>query len=69
MSTAHTAAATESVGVGEAFTADPGSVEMLTSMGFTPPQAMGALKATEGNIERAADWSVPLPSPVCFDLG
>ena len=25
-------------------------------MGFTPPQAEAALKATGGNLERAADW-------------
>eukprot|EP00242_Pyramimonas_sp_CCMP2087_P018042 CAMPEP_0198226420 /NCGR_PEP_ID=MMETSP1445-20131203/105223_1 /TAXON_ID=36898 /ORGANISM="Pyramimonas sp., Strain CCMP2087" /LENGTH=130 /DNA_ID=CAMNT_0043906223 /DNA_START=19 /DNA_END=411 /DNA_ORIENTATION=+ len=29
---------------------------MLTSMGFTAAQAEGALKATQGVLERAADW-------------
>jgi len=35
---------------------DPESVGMLSSMGFTTVQAEGALKATSGNLERAADW-------------
>jgi len=35
---------------------DPESVEMLSSMGFTNPQARKALKETSGNIERAVEW-------------
>jgi ubiquitin carboxyl-terminal hydrolase 5/13 len=35
---------------------DPEAVMMLTAMGFTEVQAGKALKATEGNAERAADW-------------
>lgn len=29
---------------------------MLESMGFTTPQARLALKETQNNLERAADW-------------
>lgn len=29
---------------------------MVTALGFTRPQAIKALKATDNNIERAADW-------------
>ena len=29
---------------------------MLSGMGFTEHQAKGALAATSGNLERAADW-------------
>ena len=36
--------------------ADPEAVMMLSSMGFTEEQAKGALTATSGNLERAADW-------------
>ena len=35
---------------------DPASIEMLSSMGFNESQATAALKATQGNLERAADW-------------
>ena len=35
---------------------DPDHIMMLTSMGFTEPQAKIALKKTNNNIERAADW-------------
>ncbi|KAL8584111.1 hypothetical protein ACOMHN_011726 [Nucella lapillus] len=32
------------------------AVMMISSMGFTRPQAVKALKATNNNVERAADW-------------
>lgn len=38
------------------FTPDPNGIEMLTSMGFNVAQATKALKETNNNIERAADW-------------
>lgn len=36
--------------------ADPETVMMLVSMGFTDSQAAAALKACHGSLERAADW-------------
>ncbi|KAJ6260632.1 Ubiquitin carboxyl-terminal hydrolase [Drechslerella dactyloides] len=36
--------------------ADPESVVMLTSMGFTEAQAKKALRETGGNVERAVEW-------------
>lgn len=39
-----------------AFVADPSGLEMLMGMGFTVQQATKALKETNNNIERAADW-------------
>lgn len=39
-----------------AFTPDPAGLEMLMVMGFTVGQATKALKETNNNIERAADW-------------
>lgn len=39
-----------------AFVANPAGLEMLQSMGFTVQQATKALKETDNNIERAADW-------------
>lgn len=38
------------------FVANPESLAMLMSMGFDERQATKALKATDGNIERATDW-------------
>ena len=38
------------------FVADPESLMMLTSMGFTDAQATRALRKCDGNLERAADW-------------
>jgi ubiquitin carboxyl-terminal hydrolase 5/13 len=35
---------------------DPELVANLTSLGFTEPQARQALRETDGNIERAAEW-------------
>ncbi|KAK7487678.1 hypothetical protein BaRGS_00021097 [Batillaria attramentaria] len=32
------------------------AVAMIASMGFSPAQAIKALKATDNNVERAADW-------------
>lgn len=32
------------------------AVAMISAMGFTPTQAIKALKATDNNVERAADW-------------
>ena len=39
--------------------ADPEAIAMLSGMGFTEHQAKGALAATSGNLERAADWPSP----------
>lgn len=41
---------------GAAFVADANGLEMLMGMGFTDKQATRALKETQNNIERAADW-------------
>ena len=49
------AAANASAG-GGGFVADPESLMMLCSMGFTDKQATRALRKCEGNLERAADW-------------
>lgn len=38
------------------FIADPNGLEMLMGMGFNSEQATKALKETNNNIERAADW-------------
>ena len=38
------------------FVPDEGSVEQLINFGFTRPQCVKALKCTNGNVERAADW-------------
>ena len=35
---------------------NPYDIEMLSSLGFTETQAKKALKATESNVERAAEW-------------
>lgn len=43
-------------GASEAFVANPESLAMLMSMGFNERQAVAALKATDGNVERATDW-------------
>ncbi|CAK8682665.1 unnamed protein product [Clavelina lepadiformis] len=39
-----------------------GSVEMIMTMGFTREQAMKALRATDNNLERAADWIFSHPN-------
>lgn len=39
-----------------AFVADPSGLEMLMGMGFNVAQATKALKETNNNVERAADW-------------
>jgi len=41
---------------GVPYAPDPGSVGFLTNMGFNQDQAVRALKVTQGNIERAANW-------------
>ncbi|XP_014252821.1 ubiquitin carboxyl-terminal hydrolase 5 [Cimex lectularius] len=38
------------------FTPNPEAVQMLMGMGFTENQVTKALKATDNNLERAADW-------------
>ncbi|EZA52425.1 ubiquitin carboxyl-terminal hydrolase 5 [Ooceraea biroi] len=38
------------------FVADQDALEMVMGMGFTQEQATRALKATNNNLERAADW-------------
>lgn len=40
----------------QSFVADPAGLEMIVAMGFTTQQATKALKETNNNIERAADW-------------
>jgi ubiquitin carboxyl-terminal hydrolase 5/13 len=39
-----------------AFVPNEDAVAMISSMGFTRTQAIKALKATDNNVERAADW-------------
>ncbi|EDV95636.1 ubiquitin carboxyl-terminal hydrolase 5 [Drosophila grimshawi] len=43
-------------GAAAKFVANPESLAMLMSMGFDEMQAVAALKATDGNVERATDW-------------
>ncbi|KAH8302678.1 hypothetical protein KR044_009390 [Drosophila immigrans] len=43
-------------GATQQFVANPESLAMLMSMGFDERQAVAALKATDGNVERATDW-------------
>ncbi|KAH8365465.1 hypothetical protein KR093_001053 [Drosophila rubida] len=43
-------------GAVQQFVANPESLAMLMSMGFDERQAVAALKATDGNVERATDW-------------
>jgi len=38
------------------FVPDQAALEMVMGMGFTREQATKALKATNNNLERAADW-------------
>lgn len=40
----------------DTFVPDQAALEMVTAMGFTREQATKALKATNNNLERAADW-------------
>ncbi|XP_043203886.1 ubiquitin carboxyl-terminal hydrolase 5-like [Amphibalanus amphitrite] len=47
---------------GSTFTADPDSVALIVSMGFTPAQAERALKETNNSVERAADWIFSHPA-------
>jgi uncharacterized UBP type Zn finger protein len=44
------------LGSNTAFVPNEDAVAMISSMGFTRTQAIRALKATENNVERAADW-------------
>lgn len=41
---------------GVPYAPDAGSISFLTNMGFNQDQAVRALKVTQGNIERAANW-------------
>ena len=41
---------------GVPYAPDAGSIHFLTNMGFSQDQAVRALKVTQGNIERAANW-------------
>jgi len=50
------AAASGGGGGGGAAAPDPEALLMLGGMGFTEMQAQGALAATGGSLERAADW-------------
>ncbi|XP_070182995.1 ubiquitin carboxyl-terminal hydrolase 5-like [Littorina saxatilis] len=38
------------------FVPNEDALAMISSMGFSRPQAIKALKATDNNVERAADW-------------
>lgn len=38
------------------FEADPESIMMIESMGFSSQQAARALRKCDGNLERACDW-------------
>lgn len=40
----------------DSFTPNEESLVMIMSMGFSREQAIKALKATDGNVERAVDW-------------
>lgn len=60
------------------FTPDPDALQFIMGMGFTSDQAVKALKATNNNPERAADWifshqdelnSEPAPVPEFRDGG
>lgn len=44
------------VGSAGGFVANPDGIEMLSAMGFTAEQATAALKSTQNDVERAADW-------------
>ena len=50
------AAASPAADAAGAAAADPESLVMLTSLGFTDRQASAALKATGGDAARGADW-------------
>lgn len=41
---------------GVPYVPDADSIQFLTNMGFSQDQAIRALKVTQGNIERAANW-------------
>lgn len=43
-------------GATQSFNPDPDALQFIMSMGFTRDQAVKALKATDNNPERAADW-------------
>ncbi|CAH0548002.1 unnamed protein product [Brassicogethes aeneus] len=43
-------------GTERALPVDQDSVDTIVAMGFTPEQAVKALKATDNNVERAMDW-------------
>lgn len=45
-----------------AATFDESSISMLCDMGFERPHAIKALKATDGNLERAAEWIFSHPA-------
>ncbi|XP_018018009.1 ubiquitin carboxyl-terminal hydrolase 5 isoform X2 [Hyalella azteca] len=47
---------TSTQSTGDSFTASAEGLMMLESMGFTEPQARLALRETQNNLERAADW-------------
>lgn len=49
---------------GAAFVADASGLEMLMGMGFNVIQATKALKETNNNIERAADWIFSHPMEI-----
>ena len=51
-----TSASSSGSGTTSAFVPDEESVEQLINFGFTRPQCVKALKCTNGNMERAADW-------------
>jgi ubiquitin carboxyl-terminal hydrolase 5/13 len=51
-----TVASTTPGGVATGIAPSVESIEMLSAMGFSVAHAKGALKATNGSLERAADW-------------
>lgn len=57
-------------GTNVAFKPDPEGLSMLMGMGFNEAQATKALKETNNNIERAADWIFSHPEEIdSLDLG
>jgi ubiquitin carboxyl-terminal hydrolase 5/13 len=54
---------TAPAGAGGASSVNPDSLAMLTSMGFTETHATAALRATDGDVQRATDWIFSHPDP------
>jgi len=67
-SDALTSASSSGSGTTSAFVPDEESVEQLINFGFTRPQCVKALKCTNGNMERAADWLFNHPDDTGEDI-